>query len=79
MSNSLRIRVAAIATALFVAALSAAGLAVRDSHQPHTSAAAPVVAPQPAQRGVMESSDGQAVSTPYEAEDDGEGWEGDDD
>lgn len=72
MTNSMRIRIAAVATALFIAALSVAGLAVRAAQQAQAPVAAATVATQPHQRSAQVTSDGT------EADGNG-GWEIDDD
>lgn len=44
MTNSVKIRIAAATTALFIAALSATGVAVRGTHQPQAPGPAPAAA-----------------------------------
>lgn len=78
MTNSIRIRIAAVATALFIAALSVTGLAVRGTPQPHAAAAA--VTPQPEQRSAAAPSDDRVVTTTHDSEGEDRGsWEIDDD
>ena len=48
MSSAARIRIAGVATALFIGALSAAGLAVRADHHQQTAAAPPAATVSPA-------------------------------
>jgi hypothetical protein len=68
MTNPMRIRIAAITTALFIVALSAGGLAVRSTPQASGPAAA---APPSGERAVNATHDAHG--------EDGEGWEIDDD
>ena len=80
MTSSMRIRIAAIATALFIAALSVTGLAVRGTHQPQAPAAAVAVTPQPDQQSAAALSEDHGVSATDDAEgEDSDGWEIDDD
>jgi hypothetical protein len=51
MENATRIKIAALATALFVGLLTAGGLAVRPHHAPHATAAAPTQSVQPSFAG----------------------------
>jgi hypothetical protein len=56
MTDTLRIRIAAAATALFLAGISAAGLTHRDHRlQPATPAASPAVVAAPATAAVRET------------------------
>jgi hypothetical protein len=51
MEAATRIKIAALATALFVGLLTAGGLAVRPHHAPHATAAAPTQSVQPSSAG----------------------------
>jgi hypothetical protein len=68
MSSAARIKIAGLATALFIGALSAAGIAVRADHRQQTAAAAPAATVSPAPNAGF---DGPAPSaTLEELEDD---------
>lgn len=80
MTNSTRIRIAAVATALFIAALSVTGLAVRGTHQPQAPAAVAAVTPQPGQRTAAAPSADSAVDATADIDgEDSDSWESDDD
>ena len=51
MKDATRIKVTALVTALFIGLLTAGGLAVRQSHAPHVTAAAPAQPVQPSATG----------------------------
>lgn len=68
MSDKARIRIAAAVTALFLAALSTAGLAMRSDGPPHATVAAPAA---------TAASAAQAVAGPAVEREEGE--EGEDD
>jgi hypothetical protein len=58
MKDATRIKIAALATALFVGLLTAGGLAVRPSHAPHATAAAPTQSAQPSFARADDDDDG---------------------
>ena len=55
-----RIKIAALVTALFIGLLTAGGLAVRPSHAPHPSTAAPAQSAQPSLAGAADDDGARA-------------------
>jgi hypothetical protein len=56
MSSAARIRIAALATALFIGALTATGIAVRADHRQQTAVAPTAAASNPAPSADVQSS-----------------------
>ena len=77
MSTRAKTAIAAVTTILFLAGLSAAGLAMRADEPP--PATAPTTQPaQPADEGVVPAAPPQAASLDYEEDETGEGEYGED-
>jgi hypothetical protein len=64
MKDATRIKIAALATALFIGLLTAGGLAVRPSHAPHATATSPTRSAQPSLAG---AADDDGAPTPNAA------------